>query len=322
MRFERVDPSAFIEPASRILQEAWQSRCILYSPEYLRWQFTFPAGSSVGLAAIDGDEPVGFVAATLWRLRLRHHPVRVWIPGFGAVRPGWQGGGAAGILWRTFVKILRAFGLPVIAFSQLDSRVERFTLKVFRAGGFQARNFGDYRTYAWRPQGSAGPTPPTCSISSDDAAFLEVARRCLDPHTLWHDLDAATLGHYARDPRSSVRVLVRGPQGEAVGAALLARSEVVTAAGIEFHAAVESIFLPEPSAEILTALFCFAAAHYAGKVSSPVVLAPNLWGIDPAILRLAGVRATPSAFRGHLYVPSPGDDPFAGTEGTNVEIGG
>jgi hypothetical protein len=322
MRIERVDPSAFVEPASRILQEAWQSRCILYSPEYLRWQFTFPVGSAVGLAAFDGDEPVGFVAATLWRLRLGHNPVQVGIPGFGAVRPGWQGGVAAGMLWRTVVKILRASGLPAIGFAQPDTRVERFTLKVFRAEGFLARTFGDYRTYDWRPQASAGATPYTCSVSSEDSAFLEVARRCLDPHTLWHDLDEATLGHYAKDPRSPVRVLVRGPQGEAVGAALLARSEVVTAAGIEFNAAVETIFLPEPSAEILTALFCFAAAHYAGKVSSPVVLAPNLWGIDPAILRRAGVRATPSAFRGHLYVPGPGDDPFAGAEGTNLEIGG
>jgi hypothetical protein len=39
------------------------------------------------------------------------------------------------------------------------------------------------------------------------------------------------------------------------------------------------------------------------------------------LLRRAGARATPSAFRGHLFVPA-GEDLLAGAEETNLEIAG
>jgi hypothetical protein len=95
----------------------------------------------------------------------------------------------------------------------------------------------------------------------------------------------------------------------------------MTSTGLAHTSAVESVFLPEPSAEALAALLRFAGVCYAGQVGSPVVLAPNLWGIDPGVLRRAGARATPSAFRGHLFVPA-GEDLLAGAEGTNLEIAG
>jgi hypothetical protein len=321
MRIERVDPSAFVGPASRILQEAWQPPCVHYAPEYLSWQFTFPGSSPFGVAAFDGDEPVGFFSALLRRFVVGQNPRRAWLACFGAVRPRWRGVGAARALYRATAVVIRASGLPAFLFTQPESLAERLLVSAFRAERFQARTFGDYRTYACLPQGTAADASFVCSASSADTAFLEVARRCQEPHTLWHDPDLAALAHYGRDPRHSLRVLVHGPGGEAVGAALLARSEAVTAAGTEFSAAVESVFLPQPSAEILAALFRFAAAHYAGQVGSPVVLAPNLRGIDPGLLRKAGARATQSAFRGHLFVLGPAD-PFAGAEGTNLEIAG
>jgi hypothetical protein len=321
MRIERVDPSAFVGPASRIVQEAWQPPAVHYSAEYLHWRLTFPETAPVAVAAFDGDEPVGFVVAIRPRLRIDGKPLRVLYLGFGAVRPAWRRLGTAKAIYGALVEDIVASGLPAFAFTQPDSSSERLALSVFGVEPLRERTFGEYRTYAFLPPGPTGPGPFTCSVCPEGVAFLDVVRRCRDSRTLWYDPDEATLSHYQHDPRSSVRVLIHGPGGHAVGAALLARSEAVGAGGIVFTAAIESVFLPEPSAEALVALFRFAAGRYAGRVSSPVVLAPNLWGIDRGLLRRAGARATPSAWRGHLFIPCR-EDPFAAVEGTNAEIPG
>jgi hypothetical protein len=50
-----------------------------------------------------------------------------------------------------------------------------------------------------------------------------------------------------------------------------------------------------------------------------VVTTPNLKGLDAAILREAGLRATPSVFRG--YCCSPMTDALPGPiTGTNLEV--
>jgi hypothetical protein len=53
--------------------------------------------------------------------------------------------------------------------------------------------------------------------------------------------------------------------------------------------------------------------------TSPVVTAPNLWGLDPGLLRSAGPRATRSGFNGYAFVPDA-DDPLRQAGGTNLEI--
>jgi hypothetical protein len=82
---------------------------------------------------------------------------------------------------------------------------------------------------------------------------------------------------------------------------------------------IDSVFLPHPTAEILVALIRFSRERWAGQATSPVVTAPNLRGIDPAILRAAGLRATPSAFRGYFFSTGADTVPEA-VAGTNLEI--
>lgn len=100
---------------------------------------------------------------------------------------------------------------------------------------------------------------------------------------------------------------------------MVIRSEIVTAQGIDFLPAIDSLFLPEPSADALQAVLHFAASHYRGQVSSAMITAPNLQGVDAALLRSAGLRATTSCFLGHLFVPDSATFLLA-AEGTNLEI--
>ncbi len=50
-----------------------------------------------------------------------------------------------------------------------------------------------------------------------------------------------------------------------------------------------------------------------------MVSVPNVWGIDAAILRDAGLRRTPTCFVGFLGTYGE-QDPFYSAAGTNLEI--
>lgn len=69
LRIETVDALQSVDFASDILCEAWQPPCMRYSPEYLRWQFSFPEdASALAVAAfdgLDGSPPDAFAEETL-----------------------------------------------------------------------------------------------------------------------------------------------------------------------------------------------------------------------------------------------------------------
>jgi hypothetical protein len=100
---------------------------------------------------------------------------------------------------------------------------------------------------------------------------------------------------------------------------MIVLSEVLTSKGPEDIPSIDSVFLPEPCPEALRALVRFAGGRWPDRAASPAVTAPNLARIDGAVLRAAGLRATPSCFNAHAFAPRP-DDPILEAGATNLEI--
>jgi hypothetical protein len=312
------EPAAFSEPAGLILGEAWQFPCLHYSSDYLRWQLSFPGGvPAFGIMAFDGDEPVAFNGVMPRRLRLQGEPVDVYLSSFHAVRPGWRGAPGAAVI-RTGVRRLREKGTPVVMFAEPGSAGEQVVLATYKAFRYHRSDLGSYPTYGFanRP----GPAPATLAVEATKPEFAEAAALCAGPLVLWNDPDPVQLTHYCRDPRQRASVVLRQPDGQPVGAAMVIRSEVRTATGIVHVPSIDSLFLNKPSADALMALGRFTAERWPGAGTSPtVVLAPNLHGVEPAMIRSAGFRATPSLFKGYLFYLD-NHARLASATGTNLEV--
>src|SRR5690349_12804883 len=70
LSFALVDGAGLSAEASRLLEEAWNPPAVHYTPNYLRWQLSFPSASGLPCAAaFDGSELAGFAGATARRLR-------------------------------------------------------------------------------------------------------------------------------------------------------------------------------------------------------------------------------------------------------------
>jgi hypothetical protein len=321
LRFERVEPYSFADAAAKILQESWQPPCIRYSGDYLRWLFSFPEmPPAIGMVAFVGEEPAGFLAALPWRMRFRGSSFPAWQIGLGAVRPNWRGLIAVG-LYRKLGEAVRATGWPHFAFPEGDSQAEKFVAGTFATGGYQRRPFGEYRTYGHMARAEGLTSPVSCTVARDDSEFLASIQGCIDAQTVWNNPGPEQLAHYRQDPRRRALVVLRGPDGGFLGAGMLVRSEVVTLQGTDFVPTIASVYLPAPCPDVLRALLRFAATHYAGQVTSAVITAANLHGIDPVILRQAGLRATATWFQGHLFA-TKADEALAGAQGTNLAISG
>ncbi|HZW29648.1 MAG TPA: hypothetical protein VFF52_03020 [Isosphaeraceae bacterium] len=317
-RVEIVEPAAFAEPASRILQDAFQPPCLRYTPDYLRWLFRFPNGlESIGVAAFDGAEPVGFFAVMPRWMRSGDRRLAVSLMSSLAVRPG-RGGPLALALYSRLLELLRELGRPVVSYVRPGTVAERLLLWNFARAGLQARPLGSYRTYG--ALNAAGPADPPARVEEgDEDAFLEVVRSCRDERMLWRDPDRDQLRHYGADPRGCVLAVIRDASGGLIGAATVVLARVVLPQGDELIPMINSVHLPRPTAEALQALIQFARRRWDGQATAPVVTAPNLIGIDPAVLRAAGLRATPSAFQGYVFDPIADSLPAA-LMGTNLEV--
>ncbi len=315
---EAVDPRGFAAEAGAVLREAWGPSGILYTAEYLGWQFGSPGGPGpLAAAAFDGGDPVGFAAAVPRRLRHAGGPVPALVLSFVAVSPGHRGRGVAAAVYAALLAAAAPTGLPVLAYAQPGTPGRHALLRAFGAAGYRRADLGLYRTYAHRP----GPAPAADGLSCGEVGpgeFLEAAGRCDAPRTLWSDPDPARMEHYRADPRGRALAVARGPGGEPLGAGMVVLCETATPRGVERVALLDSAFLPDPRAGTLGALLRFAAGRWPDRVSTPTVSAPSLWGLDAELLRAAGARATPSAFEGYLFTAGGGAGP--GVDGTNLEI--
>jgi hypothetical protein len=193
LRIERVDPDQFAGRASRVLQGSWRPPCLRYSEPYLRWEFGFPgASTALGVAALDGEEPVGFVAVMPRRLRLGRSSIDAHLMSFGAMRPDYRGPLSVP-LYRTLILEVRESARPIVAFTEPGGVAERVLLASMKAAGYRHRPLGSCRTYAALARPDATPPPAVAEEADDPAEFLAALGRCADPRTLWSDPDRRQL---------------------------------------------------------------------------------------------------------------------------------
>jgi len=84
-RIRPVDPIPFADSASALLRAAWKPPFIDYTPDYVRFQCGFPTPlPPIGIAAFDGEDPVGFVAAT----GRASNAGPIYLASYLALRPG------------------------------------------------------------------------------------------------------------------------------------------------------------------------------------------------------------------------------------------
>lgn len=316
---EHVDPTAFAASAAQVLQEAWKAPCMHYTPEYLRWQFTFPGAiSPLGVAAFEGKELAGFVGATVRRLCFQNSYSELHLVSFLGVLPAWRSQGIAVRLMEGIFRTLVDRNQAFLWFVQTGGGGERCTLQASQEVGFDPRRLGPFPSYGFMRRPGTEPSTVRVVETADHAALLSVLPSCSGGQTLWNDPDARLLEHYLRDPRQRVMVVLEDAGGAKHGAAMIVRSEVATSQGVSYVPLVDNLFLPQPGADALTALCAYAAQRWPECGPSPMVSIPNAGGIDPALLRAAGMRQTAVGFTGLLQAAD--DHPFLAATDTNLEI--
>ncbi len=317
-RVEAVEPAGAAEAASRVLREAWLPPCLDYSPEYLRWQLTFPGAlPAEAVLARDGDEPAGFAGATPRRVLLGGRSLTVRILSFVAVRPPWRGQGLAGRLYDALLAELGRAGAPVVAFAEPGSGGEAALRSGCARAGWHCRAAGDLPLYAYLARPGAGA--PDLARLRDvpfESSLLPALCAAADPDWLESAPDAAVLAHYGADPRSRAAWLLDEGEG---GMVLGARTGTWTPQGPVEVVTLEPAWLPAPHPDALRALLHAAAHRWAGDGRPLRVTLPNPGRLEPAAAAAAGLRRIPGGFRAYLCAPDP-DDPVLRARGTTVEV--
>ena len=331
-RVEEVNPAGFAEAASRLLEESWPAPHPRFSPEYLRWQLGFPGAlPPLAVAAFDGAEPVGFAGATPRCVRFRGKRWDVYVVSFVAVQPAWRGRAVGEALYAAMLERVRARGAPVVTFAAPESAARRVLLRAYAAAGFTVRSLGAFAGHGYLASAASGPALEATSRGGAAAAAL-VTRHVSDLSELTPLIAASddsrvirgdpgpdALEHARGDPRQPRGVLVYDAGGSAVAGAMLARPEVVERDGVRAITTVERVILPNPEAAPLRAVLTAAASAYPGAAGPSVISVPNVCGIDPATLRIAGLRRLPSTFDGFCCA-ADARHPLLAADSTDLEV--
>jgi hypothetical protein len=322
MRLQRIRAEEHLSEVSRILQNAWAPPSLRYGPADIGWLFRGPGwGQPYALMATEDDgEPIGFIGALARRVRFRGQTREVYLDSFLSVVPGPGRGPVATALIRREGKDIGAEGRPLITFTQPDSPGEMM-LKGFDSVGLVRRG----PVHRCHVQGGLplrladGLWPVREATAAHWGTVLELAARCDDATIIRDCPDRPQLEHELTDPRGRCIAIVEGPCGRPVAAGIVFRTETRAPKGPESAATVGTLYMPKPAPEILRSLVAFAAARWAGTVSSAVVIVPNAVGLDAELLRAVGLRATPASWVGWSLAPDP-SDPLLDAQGMGVEI--
>lgn len=317
-----VNGEEYAEAASVILRESWPPPSIHYTPEYMRWQLSFPSSvPAPAIVALDGDTPVGFCSVTPRRFRASTHSWDSGIVSFVAVRPGWRGRGLSLALYHELCGAIKQMGAPILTFGVEGSIGLKVLLQAYTTAGFQALPLGGYPSYVCLA-GANAPEPGDWvaeRVSQPDAlnVFGE-ASAGEDSRVILSYPSELQFQHYFRDPRRRDLVLLQNRSTGVRGAAWLVETEFVTANGVDHIASVDLVDIPGYDPAALPALFR-AAAIWSGKPGPTLVTAPNLGGFPAQSLRQCGIRQTGKGFMGYCCgVDIP---PVLGSARTaNIEI--
>jgi GNAT superfamily N-acetyltransferase len=312
MRVDLVDPTAFAETASWLLREAGLPPRARYTPEYLRWQLTFPGPAPPLAAAVRGGAGLaGFAAVTPRAVRFRGERSHVYVLSFVVVDPAWRGRGVAARLYAVLLDAVRQAGLPVVTFAVAGSPGHRMLLRAYEAGGFVLRPLGSYAVHGLTPGPRPEASPWRVTAAADLTPLPRAAEACADPGVLWSAPEAEELSHYARDPRGRGLVVARGRGGAPTGAALAVGPEGDPAAVV-----VDTLFASRPDPALVRDLCGAASGCFPGRHA---VLASNVRVVPPDVLRAAGLRRLPQGVEGYLCA-ADGSHPLLRAEATNLEV--
>jgi GNAT superfamily N-acetyltransferase len=289
IRFRDVDPAAHAPEAAALLRQSWAAPCLRYSDAYVKWQLTFPgAVPSRAVSASDDGLTVGFVALIPREIATPNGPASIYVMTFFAVHPRYRGARVGSELARRIVEISDR---PILTYTEPGSHSERAFMQSAAARRWTFRHVAVLRTYAGgaspRPEGSIVARPATVE------EFIAATRTREPASVAWSQPTLAPARHYLSDPRGACFAVAEGKHGETLGAALIVRSEVLTADGAEDVPAVDMVHLRDRHAETLSAFRMFALERWKGP---SIVTAPNLDVVPAAAIRQSGFRATRSAF--------------------------
>jgi GNAT superfamily N-acetyltransferase len=317
-----VDGASFATEASIILEQAWTVPSVCYTPEYLRWQLSFPSARRLpSVAAFDGDEPVGFAGVSGRRMRQGASQCDYGIVSFVAVRPQWRKRGIARELYRKLLAALRDVNIRVLTFGVPDSIGDLTLLNAYSEAEYGVRPLGMYRNYGFFVRRN----PPVSTWDAEEATHADILPGIISACAgnlglIWSDPDGAQIEHYHADPRPRKLVILRQRSTGLIGAAWIVRGEYRGPSGAGTVTTVDSIWMPEPDVAALPALFHFAARAWPEPGGMPVIIsAPNLAGLDATAFRGIGLRETGGRFQGYLCTPSP-NDALPTCDTTNMEI--
>ena len=319
IKFQLVSGPEFAPRASAILTAAWPAPSLHYTPEYLRWQMSFPGPMAApAVAAFVDSTPVGYAGST--HRRLRHGPeiIDVLVVSFVAVHPDFRNRGIAAGLYRTLLAAIAATRLPVITFAQAGSAGQKAIERAYPEAGFELRSLGSYPGFACAPHASQ-ETPWICDegTSALDGSSVTVAvdACATDRNLLWSAPTDAQWRHYLQDPRVR-RLLSLNSSNGVSAAAWMVQTEYTTTQGVNSVAAIDCAWLNRSRPDLLSGL-----ATAVGRISraATVINASSLAGFDPKLLRQAGFRQVGPGFHGYCATAS-GAGPLPQATAINSEI--
>ena len=316
---ERVGPDTVIA-ASRVLRESFPLPCPDYSPEYLRWQLSFPGrNSSIAVAAFDGQEMVGFAAATPRPIRFQQVASECFIVSFVAVRPHWRGQGVAADLYSELLAVVRQTTAPILTFASPNSPGQRSLHRAYEVAQIPIRKLGRYPVFG-SPLSLVTRNASTWGVQeSNSAEFIHALETCSENDTISANPNSAVLDHYARDPRPRKLVALTDPGGEPAGAAMIVCSELRTGTGIERVRTIDFLACCNRDIESWKAVIEFARQQWPQNVSNDAVMLTNVRCSDFLTRRNAGVRQVSIGVEGYIGT-SNGDSSFVSATGTNLEV--
>ncbi|MGH9467132.1 MAG: GNAT family N-acetyltransferase [Terriglobales bacterium] len=319
LAFTLIDGAACAQEASRILEEAWEPPALRYTPEYLRWQMSFPSVAGAHSAmAFDEDEPVGFAGTSARRLRNGDMGFEAVIVSFVGVRPGWRSRGIAAGLYRTLLGAVAKRGVPVVTFAQAATSGERALLRAYPEAGFRVQPLGICENYGFMGRATGVEGDWRTYMSDDPCVFQAMeAQLIADGEVLWNMPTRGQFEHYLADPRPRKLIAVEHRSTGVRGAGFVVRTELRSGQGFVSITTLDSVWLPGRAAAGLHALLQAASRAWPDS-GAMLVTCPNLSGIADSMLSAIRVRKTGSRFS--AYFCAAGQVQWPAFERTNLEI--